>query len=165
MRGYMYEVRSDIDSCFSMDETDFYAAEDALAVDHVADVETIGERVQLVQDLLSNFASYGATFTIESYDDGGAIVRVPSIEFSIDFKLAYFRPRLERAKACIAEISLSEFAGNSDKNNLLYKLKTAIEDDFSDCVYLDGSWYTMDSFLRNAIPGKKYYFGNVVLLH
>jgi hypothetical protein len=67
-------------------------------------------------------------------------------------------------KKLAESITLSQFAIDSS-DLTLYKLKKSISDDYDDVVYLNGSYYNLDYFIRNADGKKTYYLGNVVRMH
>lgn len=176
MRGYIYEVTSNIDmfGLFSLTESDLYDECGALSVDYVLDVEK-EQMVELRDDLLGFFAKLGANVTkvsaegtaadeTESETDGDAEM-IDCVEFSDDFKRNYFRKSFESARKLINEMDLDVFAGINYKSNMLYNLISSISDNYGDMVYFNASCYTMDDFIRSVEPGKKYFFGNIVLLH
>lgn len=52
-----------------------------------------------------------------------------------------------------------------DVRNLASDLMKAIVDDDDDYVWMDGSLFTMDEFLRQATPGVSYHIGNICKYH
>lgn len=52
-----------------------------------------------------------------------------------------------------------------DVHNLTSDLMKAIVDDDDDYIWMDGSLFTMDEFLRQATPGVSYYIGNICKYH
>lgn len=52
-----------------------------------------------------------------------------------------------------------------DARNLTSDLMKAIVDDDDDYVWIDGALFTMDEFLRQAIPGVSYHIGNICKYH
>ena len=45
-----------------------------------------------------------------------------------------------------------------------YKIKQLVEDPYGDAVYWNGSFYTLDYFMRN-VGNAKVYFGNVLYMN
>ena len=52
-----------------------------------------------------------------------------------------------------------------DVRNLASDLIKAVVDDDDDYVWMDGTLFTMDEFLRQATPGVSYYIGNICKYH
>ena len=52
-----------------------------------------------------------------------------------------------------------------DVRNLTSDLMKAIVDDDDDYIWMDGSLFTMDEFIRQAIPGVSYHIGNICTYH
>lgn len=157
-RGYIYEVCTKIDNIGFMDESDFYELCGHEA-DYFSDLEITqeeSERNDFLEDLKKHGVQYGteeADLRIEGPEE------IPWVIFSQEAKESYFKDRFERMKKLAAEITLEQFATDA------YNLKRLISDDYGAAVYLNSSFYTLDYFIREAEPGKKYYIGNVVLMH
>jgi hypothetical protein len=99
----------------------------------------------------------GADWTLENEDvcEGGAVY---SFVMNDDMKRSFFRQRFDTAKELMGRMTLDEFACDDP-----YKLRYAIYDDYGDVVYYNCCLYDLDDFIRNAIPGKRYYIGTRVV--
>ena len=164
-RGYIYEASDNIDFIGAMGEEDFYEDLSALSVDYVADMEP-EEQKELRESFAKLLKDNGATVKLITEDtpaefpDG--VIAVSHINDT--FKKNYFCERFKEMKKLAEAITLAQFSIDSS-DLTLYKLKKSITDDYDDVVYLNGSYYTLDYFIRNADPKKTYYLGNVVRMH
>lgn len=110
--------------------------------------ETLG------QDLVQRFVAYGAETGTEELDEGD----FPYAVLTKEVARKYFAPRLQTLKDMISDITVDGFIDNG------YKIKQLVEDPYGDAVYWNGSFYTLDYFMRN-IGDAKVYFGNVLYMN
>ena len=161
MRGYMFEANSTPELFFGMEKSDFFNDLDQLHVEFVENAEPEQARAQL-DWLRQLFANSGA----ELGEDVDPDTNEPIfwIRISDDTKRRFYESRFSYAKKLLSEMSLNVFSGV--EHGSLGLLKSTIDDDYGCMVYLDESFYTLDDFVRYAIPDKKYTFSNnVVELH
>lgn len=158
MRGYMFEITTDVNDVCMLNTVDLYEEISSMSVDYIADVDD-RDRKSLVNQFLSRFADRGADVSIENNENNwyGTIRSITP-----EVKRAYYKERFEKFQKLAAEIDLKNF---SEDSNVLYEISAAVKDDYGDMVYLDGYSYTLDYFIRNADPDTLYYVGNVILLH
>ncbi len=161
MRCHMFEVATDIDELFSLNENSLDDPIQAFGVDYVSNVDKETQH-KLTLDLVRNLESCGADFKIIQVFDGYECFAVSNI--TLEVKKNYYKQRFELMKKLASEITLEEFSDNPYNTNL-FNLKTSISDDWGDMVCLNYCYYTLDHFIRNADPDFTYYFGNVVYLH
>lgn len=124
-------------------------------VGSVADsVDDSLDRNETINEFIDSLKPYGIVY--ESYEQ--------SIIFKKGFKEKFFKPRLEKLKKRIANLTLKDFIG--DSNTLfLYEIKNLIEEKYGIYVYTNKCWATFDEFVREMEEGKKYYFGSVIDYH
>lgn len=164
-RRYIYEASDNIDFIGGMGEEDFYENLSALSVDYVADMDPEDQKT-LRESFAEQLKSHGATVKLITVDPPAEFPEgVLAVSHLNDtFKKNYFCDRYKEMKKLAESITLSQFAIDSS-NFTLYKLKKSISDDYDDVVYLNGSYYNLDYFIRNADGKKTYYLGNVVRMH
>lgn len=152
MRGYIYEVTTEINNVGFMDESDFYSLV-GVEADYFVDAEYEDDKVK---DYLESWEKYGAETGMEEKDDGEEI---PWIIFNRNARRNFFKKRFDEMKAVAESITLDEFS--TDKVSIL---KSLIIDNYSDAVYFNSCFYTEDDFIRMAEAGRKYYIGHVVYM-
>ena len=160
-RGYMFEVvdSDDIDSIGCLFEDDLYESLDVLSVDYVSDVDE--------DDALCNKEYFVEMMKKCGAEIGSEIIDNVTYQtfkgLTPEVKEKYFEDKFKKMKTLVEKMTLREFS--TDRENNVYDLKKAIENDYSDMVYENGRYRTLDSWVRNADPEKTYYLGNVVFLH
>lgn len=101
----------------------------------------------------------------ETFDD------IPHITLDLDeksfymdkqFKLDHFEDRFNQIKDMVGGMDIHTFIDNS---TISYKIMSLLEDKYDLYIYWDGELITFDKFAREAVPGKKYYFGSVFDYH
>lgn len=109
----------------------------------------------LVLDLLERWKAHGATIkpSVLSEDDEWGRGKLFIVTFPGDFRHSYFANDFENLRKMVQNLTLEEFATSTSK---LGAIQTAIEDE-SDLVCLDGSFDTLDHFLRDVRPDTVYY--------
>lgn len=157
-RGYIFEISDNPDRIGNLTEDNMSECLSELGLDYVIQLNG-AELKQVTMELTENLAAQGA----KTGCDEGLFYAV----LSDDFKSAYFRSRFEKFKKAACDMTLEQFSGVDREGswNLLPELKYLICNDYSDMVYCDWDCAAFDTFVRNAVPGEKYYFGNVLLLH
>ena len=167
-RGYMYEIEEQIHHIGAMDESDFYEEIPALHIDYVQNMSL--ENQELIRDSFSfTLQSHGASVKSVTPDASDKDLFPHGVyaisNLSEAFKRNFFAERFNTMKKLAAEITLDQFASNASNDIARYLLEKAITDEYGDMVYYQGTYYTVDYFIRNADPTKTYYLGNVVFLH
>ncbi len=157
-RGYIFEVCDTQDRIGELTEYDMSEYLSELGVDYVKQLDE-EQLKQVKMEVTANLALQGA----EAGCDEGLFYAV----LSDDVKNAYFKSRFEMFKKTTRDMTLEQFSGAAQGGSwgVTDELRSLICYDYSDMVYSDGEYAAFDSFVRNAAPGKKYYFGNVLLLH
>lgn len=88
---------------------------------------------------------------------------IPYVVFSEQSKMKYFQDRFFKLQDYVKNLSLKEFSNGDEAR---YNIRLLTDNVYSDAIYLNGTYYdSFDYFIRNAEAGKKYFLGNVVLLH
>ena len=168
-RGYIYEITDNIDAygihlmgadeiCNSYpQEADYYRE---------LDETELGEAKS---DLIHTMESYG--FRTGKLEDETLWTDepIPWFEASNFGKRNYFRNRLQELQKMASNITLDQFAnipttGDVDRISSV-TLKNLIDDDYTNAVYFNNSFYTFDEFMRNLEPDRKYYIGTICLMH
>ena len=149
MRGYIYEVTTEINNVGFMDESDFYSLV-GVEADYFEDAEYEDDKVK---DYLESWEKYGAETGMEEKDDGKEI---PWIIFNRNARRNFFKKRFDEMKAVAESITLDEFS--TDK---VSTLKSLIIDNYSNAVYFNSCFYPEDDFIRLAEAGRKYYIVHV----
>lgn len=172
-RGYIYHIVTDPDNLGNMSASNFYEDIDALCVEFVEDSDP-AIAAQNTNSFASMLANSG--FLIrpdtdsESQDrEVAAFILETGGQHHLDeCRKRYFKPLLDALKQEVASMDLDTFV--SERCNT-YSLKSKINDDYGDAVYLDttdygGVLYTMHEFIRGLEPNMVYYVAqNTVLMH
>lgn len=151
-RGYLYVVNTDENESMRVSEEELYNL-----TGHQFDyVENMPEKEskELVEDLMKKFAAYGAETGTEELNEG----EFPYVVLTQDIARKYFAPRLQTLKDMMQDMTIDDFIDNG------YKIKQLTEDPYGDAVYWNGSFYTLDYFMRN-VGNAKVYFGNVLYMN
>ncbi len=151
-RGYLYVVNTDENAAMNVSEEELYD----LARHQFDYVENLPgkESGELVKDLVQRFAAYGAETGTEKLDEG----EFPYVVLTQDVARKYFAPRLQTLKDLMQDMTVDDFIDNS------YKIKQLTEDPYGSAVYWNGSFYTLDHFMRN-VGNAKVYLGNVLYMN
>lgn len=146
-RGYIYELNTDIHNNHNMTESDFYdyGSED----DYCSDVKNPNQEIKRLLDQL---------------EKAGCTINRTKQSFIItdDAKKAFFSDRYNEFMKLTKDMTLDEFvdAGKA------YTLRKLINNTYTDAVYVDNIFTTIDDFMReHVITNTEYYIGNVVLMH
>ena len=144
-----------------LSETPFEDAEDFITEDVFYDTSFIGEVADYVQNISEKGREEAIKSFLEMCAQYGAEVGEGFVVFTKEFKENYFRNRFDDLKNLVEQAELKEF---SEDSNLVYMLKKLIEDKYDMYIYF---FYpqTLDSFIRGAFSGIKYYVGGVVDYH
>ena len=157
-RGYLYEISTNRDNLGNMDESDFYDCLSAISADYVQDVEG-KEKEEKTARFIGTMNGYGAE-TGKTGDRGESLMY-----FYVSDKVRqnYFRRRYEEFKSKVQKIEFSDFINNMFK---IWEIKNLLHDTYSNAVYYNDAYMTVDTFLRAyAKDGERYYIGNVVFMH
>lgn len=105
-----------------------------------------------------------AVFGTAMYTDKGVVFdpKEKSIVFSEEFIESYFQDKYDEFKTITKILTQEDFRNYSGN---LYRAGKAIDNIFGYYFYTNGDLRSMDSFLRNISPGKKFYFGSVLDYH
>lgn len=88
--------------------------------------------------------------------DGNMIIFLP------EFKEGYFKPRLEKLKQTVQELTLEQFANYSLIN---YDIRRFVVDEYGFYVLIDKCWMPFDDFVRELEEGVPYYIGATLDYH
>lgn len=146
-RGYCYEISTD---------PRLYPI-GLLTPDEIADDRPYGaysaitpdDCAGIVDSFLESLINAGAT--VREMPDGGYTVAV--VEFPPDFRERYFRGAYQAFKREADKLSLTEFASDNGKATFL----SSLLDDETELVYFNSSYYTVDEFVRQAMPDTRYF--------
>ena len=159
-RGYVFEISSDLNRFpFGGMNADTMGSWDS--------------GLQSECDYFQNFSDSDAYQIVENFVD--EMTRCACIRFTWEengscFKVTpyhkeqYFKDSFAMLKDQVAAFSLEDFASDATK---CCRLSTLINNDFNDAVMLDGSFYTLDDFMRSADPNTVYCLNlkRVVYMH
>ncbi|MDY6245374.1 MAG: hypothetical protein SPL82_16120 [Lachnospiraceae bacterium] len=151
-RGYLYVVNTNENESMRVSEEELYNL-----TGHQFDyIENLPDEKSetLVKDLVQRFAVYGATTGTEELDEG----KISYAFLTQEIARKYFAPRLQILKDMIPDMTVDDLIDNG------YKIKQLVEDPYGDAVYWNGSFYTLDYFMRN-VGNAKVYFGNVLYMN
>lgn len=151
-RGYLYVVNTDENESMRVSEEELYNL-----TGHQFDyIENLPDEKSetLVKDLVQRFAAYGATTGTEEMDER----KISYAFLTQEIARKYFAPRLQTLKDMIPDMTVDDLIDNG------YKIKQLVEDPYGDAVYWNGSFYTLDYFMRN-VGNAKVYFGNVLYMN
>lgn len=157
-RGYVYEIRSDLNDCpvGQLEEGDLY--ENAgHAFDYILELNE--EYQESHRDhIIATLKKAGCKTGTDTDDNVSYIIVTESA------KKNYFQDKFKKLQEYVKNLTLGEFS--SGDGGAVYNIGHLVDDIYGDAVYLDGSYYdSFDYFIRNAEPGEKYYFGNVLQIH
>lgn len=152
MRGFLYIISTEKESVFDFDETDFYH----LAQNECEWVENSAHELN-ENCLYEKLKMMGAEAGEELHSNGN---RCQYVIFTKEVKQNYFRKNFEKFKEMAVSCDLEKFSTDS-----LYELRLSIEDPYGDCVYVSGSFMTVERFVREAEENVRYYLGNIITMH
>ena len=106
-------------------------------------------------DLLERWKAHGAAIkpSVLSEENEWGRGKLFAVMFPWNFRHSYFANDFENLRKMVQDVMLEEFATSPSKLNAI---QTAIEDE-SDLACLDGSFDTLDHFLRDVRPDTIYY--------
>lgn len=135
-----------------VDEYSFYEDFVGTIADYVGNTKE-DDRIERIKYFVGSIGSEIVTF-----DE-----KTESIKFSENAKRLYFKNAYYEFMSMTLKLTLSDFATSDLKPHRLSKL---IENKYDYYIYIDGSYHTLDYFMRIiAEPNKPYYFGGVVRYH
>lgn len=146
-RGLLYEISTNRNTLYTKDADYVSNIKDRMELECVKNDKSIDFSKEILKNYL---VKHGAVIT----DNDGII-------FTKDFKLSYFKERYQRFLKLSGEITLENFA-----TSWLSELQRIIEDKYDDMV-IDSeneTWYTFDSFIRQADESIPYYVGNIMII-
>lgn len=158
-RGYIYKIDTDIDDTDStISEQDFYESHSGKECEYVTDYTDTDP----VDCLCNDLRRHGLTVKTEpNIKNVYAVIRPTDEKRLNNFKTDYFRSRYLELKESLDKISLEEFAANT---GTAFGLSNLAEDRCGDMVYLNGSCYILDDFIRDMFPDTEYYIQEKTVL-
>lgn len=144
-RGFIYEISTDKDTIGCMTENDFYEQRGINAA-YFENTKDDGIVEQFLEELQT------AGFKVDF--DKKRFYR------TMDAVKNYFKERYEKFMEEAETLTLYDFTDS----DVAARLSSLIKDNYSDAVMCDGTFYDLDSFIRD-MGGETYYVGNVVLMH
>lgn len=145
-RGYLYEITDNPD-LYDMDRLTGVLDQDPTLLNEFSYGEEPDEteKAKAIKDLLAIFKDAGATITF--HND----TQLAHMTFPDTFAKQYFSERYQQLQQEFAYLTLDDFAKN------VAGIKELIDDETSDAVWFNSSFYNLDSFVRQIEPDKTYY--------
>lgn len=145
-RGYLYEITDNPD-LYDMDRLTGVLDQDPALLNEFSYGEEPNEteKAKAIKDLLAIFKDAGAIITF--HND----TQLAHIIFPSAFAEQYFSERYQQLQQEFAYLTLEDFAKN------VAGIKELIDDETSDAVWFNSSFYNLDSFVRQIEPDKTYY--------
>lgn len=153
-RGYCYEISTDpclypigLLTPYEVADDRPYGAYSAITPDDCTDI---------VDNFLESLIEAGATvreMTDEDYEDSTSFGALAVIEFPPNFRERYFENAYRALKRKVDNLSLTTFATDSTETMSL----SQIINDETELVYFDSTYYTVDEFIRGAMPDTRYF--------
>lgn len=145
-RGYLYEITDNPD-LYDMDRLTGVLDQDPALLNEFSYGEEPDEteKAKAIKDLLAIFKDAGATITF--HND----TQLAHMTFPDTFAKQYFSERYQQLQQEFAYLTLDDFAKN------VAGIKELIDDETSDAVWFNSSFYNLDSFVRQIEPDKTYY--------
>lgn len=146
-RGYIYEVNTDVHDNHNMTESDFY--DYGSEADYFLDIKNPNQEIE---SLLNRLEEAGCTINRTKQ----------SFIITDDARKAFFADRYKEFMKLTKNMTLDEFTDSSKA----YTLSTLINNTYTDAVYVEQIFLTLDGFMREGVmTDTEYYIGNVVLMH
>lgn len=164
-RGYVFEISDNIKlyplGSMNADTLNSFESELTSECEYFSD-ENDSNNIKILINEFINILSSAGIEILEPTDDNTQNCRY--FRVSVHAKKNYFQNRFDMLRENITNLTLKDFATNPGK---CYKLSSLINDKYSDAVMLNGSFYTLDSFIRNADPFTFYCLNinKVVYMH
>lgn len=145
-RGYLYEITDNPD-LYDMDRLTGVLDQDPALLNGFSYGEEPDEteKAKAIKDLLAIFKDAGATITFHNN------TQLAHMTFPDTFAKQYFSERYQQLQQEFAYLTLEDFAKN------VAGIKELIDDETSDAVWFNSSFYNLDSFVRQVEPNKTYY--------
>lgn len=145
-RGYLYEITDNPD-LYHMDRLTGVLDQDPALLNEFSYGEEPDEteKAKAIKNLLAVFKDAGATITF--HND----TQLAHMTFPDTFAKQYFSERYQQLQQEFAYLTLEDFAKN------IAGIKELIDDETSDAVWFNSSFYNLDSFVRQIEPDKTYY--------
>lgn len=145
-RGYLYEITDNPD-LYDMDRLTGVLDQDPALLNEFSYGEEPDEteKAKAIKDLLAIFKDAGATITFHNN------TQLAHMTFPDTFAKQYFSERYQQLQQEFAYLTLEDFAKN------VAEIKELIDDETSDAVWFNSSFYNLDSFVRQVEPNKTYY--------
>lgn len=145
--------RKPIETDERVGEFSFYENFVGTIADYVDEIKEESDRIERIKYFVKSLGK-----DIVTFDE-----KAETITFSENAKRLYFKNAYHEFMSMTLKLTLSDFATSDLKP---YKLSKLIENKYDYYVYIDGSYHTLDYFIRNIVkPNKPYYFGGVVRYH
>ena len=145
-RGYLYEITDNPD-LYDMDRLTGVLDQDPALLNEFSYGEEPDEteKAKAIKDLLAIFKDAGATITFHNN------TQLAHMTFPDTFAKQYFSERYQQLQQEFAYLTLDDFAKN------VAGIKELIDDETSDAVWFNSSFYNLDSFVRQVEPNKTYH--------
>ena len=145
-RGYLYEITDNPD-LYDMDRLTGVLDQDPALLNEFSYGEEPDEteKAKAIKDLLAIFKDAGATITFHNN------TQLAHMTFPDTFAKQYFSERYQQLQQEFAYLTLEDFTKN------IAGIKELIDDETSDAVWFNSSFYNLDSFVRQIEPDKTYY--------
>lgn len=156
-RGFLCEVARDKQDigCYDANEVANICSDFGhYWFDHCTDVDRESKTYDRVEGaLIDKFIEWCCPFGKE---DG-----ILSFKMTDSVKNSYFDKKLRAFQKLAGDLTVSQFADTY----YVWELNNAIDNNYEDMVCWEGELMTVDSFMRRAKPGMKFYIGNIILVH
>lgn len=154
-RGHLYEATTDLalypTGTFS--ESDFYSYA-GHQFDYISELG-YDESLELGNELANRMAAYGAKTGTEKVEEGCMDGDIPYFILTDEVVHNYFDGRLKSLKEMVNGMTVDRFVKKS------WELKNLVEDVYSDAVSFNGSFQTLDRFIKDSPKDVKIYIGKV----
>lgn len=160
-RGTMYEVVTDKDAVNAMSASDFYYCLGELGCEYVMDRDEEMSELDL-EPFLGQLKKGGLAIEKE-WGEGPCLKIGPLDEGKLhEAKKSILHGLYVEFKKLAAAMTEDDFL----KHEAAVGILSVLDDQYGDCVYLDGKIYTIARFIREMEPDTVYYIGmKTVLLH
>lgn len=154
-RGYLYEATTDLAlyPTGTLSECDLYSYE-RHKFHNISEIDNY-KTVELGNELINRMAYYGAETGTKKVDNGCMGGDIPYFVLTDEVVCNYFDGRLNFLKEMANDMSVDQFV---EKN---LKSKNLVETIYGDAISLNGSFQTLDRFIKEAPKNVKIYVGKV----
>lgn len=157
----MYEVVTDKDAVNAMSASDFHYCLGELGCDYVMDHDE--EKSEQELESFRGLLKKGGLAIEKEWGEGPCLKIGPLEEGKLrEAKKSMLHGLYVEFKKLAAAMTEGDFLEHTKVMDVM----SALDDQYGDCVYLDGTIYTVTRFIREMEPDTAYYIGRkTVLLH